>query len=218
MDRPPASPPDALLLLATGCPHCPAILEGLTALLKEGLIGRLHAVNLAVHPEAASELGVRSVPWTRIGHFELDGALTPAELRRWAAAAGTPDGSKVYYFEMLKSGRRDKVERLIRAQPEQAAALAELLRDPGSSMAVRLGIGAVLEEFQGSNLTESLIPALAELSQSGDPLTRADACHFLTLIGGAATLPHLRACLADENQEVREIAQEALTELGHKIS
>lgn len=215
MDRPPASPSDALLLLATGCQHCPAVLDGLAALLKDGLIGRLQAVNIAVHPETASELGVRTVPWVRIGHFELDGALTPAELRRWATAAGKPDGSKAYCFEMLKSGRRDKVERLIRAQPEQAAALAELLRDPDSSMSVRLGIGAVLEEFHGSGLTESLIPALAELSKNGDPLTRADACHFLTLIGGAAILPHLRACLADENQEVREIAQDALTELGY---
>jgi hypothetical protein len=218
MDRPPHSPPDALLLLAPGCPHCPAALESLTALLKEGLIGRLQIVNIAVHPESASALGVRTVPWTRIGHFELDGALTPAELRRWAEAASHPDGSRAYCFEMLKSGRRDKVERLIRTQPEQAVALAELLRDPDSSMAVRLGIGAVLEEFHGSGLTESLIPALAALSQSGDRLTRADACHFLTLIGGAAILPHLRACLADENQEVREIAQEALTELGHEAS
>jgi HEAT repeat protein len=84
------------------------------------------------------------------------------------------------------------------------------MRDPESSMAVRLGISAVLEEFHGTGLTDALIPGLAELSRSGDALTRADACHFLSLIGGEAVIPHLRASLEDEDGEVRAIAQEAL--------
>jgi hypothetical protein len=32
-------------------------------LLKGGVIGRLEAVNVAIHPERAAELGVRKVPW-----------------------------------------------------------------------------------------------------------------------------------------------------------
>lgn len=208
--------PDALLLLAPGCPHCPAVLEGLGTLLKEGMIGRLEAVNIAAHPEIAQELGARTVPWTRIGFFELEGALTPAELRHWAEAAGKSDGMKEYFFQALKSGRRDKVERAIRAEPEHSAVLAELMRDPETSMAVRLGIGAVLEEFHGSGLTDPLIPALGELARNGDALVRADAAHFLSLVGGRATIPYLRACLEDEDQEVREIVQEALAELGEK--
>ena len=208
--------PDALLLLATGCPHCPAVLEGLGALLKEGVIGRLEVVNIAMHPEVAQALGVRTVPWTRIGPFELDGALPPAELRLWAEAAFKPEGMKAYFFQMLKNGRRDKVERAIRTEPQRSVIFAELMRDPDTSMAVRLGISAVLEELHGTGLTDPLIPALAELSRSGDALTRADACHFLSLIGGDAIIPHLRACLDDEDSEVCEIAQEALAEITHK--
>lgn len=208
--------PDALLLLAPGCPHCPVVLEGLSALLKEGVIGRLEAVNIAVHPEVAQALGARSVPWTRIGPFELEGTLMPAELRHWAEAAFKPEGMKAYFFQMLKNGRRDKVERAIRTEPQQSIIFAELMRDPDTSMAVRLGISAVLEEFQGTGLTDALIPALAELSRNGDALTRADACHFLSLIGGNAIIPHLHACLDDEDGEVREIAQEALAETTNK--
>lgn len=202
--------PDALLLLAPGCPHCPAVLEGLSTLLKEGIIGRLEAVSLAAHPEVAQALGARTVPWMRIGPFELEGALTPAELRSWSEAACKPEGMKTYFFRMLKNGRRDKVERAIRAEPQYSIIFAELMRDPESSMAVRLGISAVLEEFHGTGLTDALIPGLAELSRNADALTRADACHFLSLIGGEAVIPHLRACLGDEDSEVREIAQEAL--------
>ena len=81
------APPDALLLMAPGCAHCPVVLEGLGRLLKEGRLGRLEVVNVAVHPEAAVAAGTRSVPWTRIGPFELDGLYGPAELAEWAAYA-----------------------------------------------------------------------------------------------------------------------------------
>ncbi len=50
----PNSPPDALLLIAPGCGHCPAVLEGLTLLLKSGKLGRLEVVNILAHPESRS--------------------------------------------------------------------------------------------------------------------------------------------------------------------
>lgn len=212
MNRKPTSVPDALLLLAPGCPHCPAMLEGLSGLVKEGAIGRLEAVNIAVHPDRAAALGVKTVPWTRIGPFELEGSLTPGELRHWAEQADSLDGMADYFFQMLKSGRRARIEEMARQQPARLRALVRLMERPDTSMAVRLGIGAVLEELRGSGLAETMIPGLGALARSGDALTRADACHFLSLIGGAETVPYLRACLDDVNDEVREIAAESLDE------
>ncbi len=205
--------PDALLLLAPGCPHCPVVLEGLGALLKEGVIGRLEAVNVAIHPERAAELGARTVPWTRIGPFELEGVQTPAELRRWAEQTDSLDGMADYFLQMLISGRRARVEEMARQEPSRLRALVRLMERPDTSLAVRLGIGAVLEELQGSGLAEIMIPDLGALARNGDVLTRADACHFLSLIGGQQVAPWLRACLDDENREVREIAAESLEEL-----
>lgn len=205
--------PDALMLLAPGCPHCPAVLEGLGMLLKEGAIGRLEAVNIAVHPGRAAELGVRTVPWVRIGPFELDGAQSPGELRRWAERANSLEGMADYFFEMLKSGKRARVEDMARQEPARLRALVRLLERPDTSMAVRLGIGAVLEELQESGIAQLIIPDLGALARSGDALTRADACHFLSLIGGQAVVPYLRACLDDEDKDVREIAAESLEEL-----
>lgn len=207
--------PDVLLLLAPDCPYCPAVLEGLSALLKEGAIGRLEAVNAAIHPERAVELGARTVPWTRIGPFELEGMLTPGELRSWAERADSLDGMADYFFLMLKSGRRARVEEMARQEPARLRALVRLMERPETSMAVRLGIGAVLEELHGSGLVEIMIPELGALARSGDALTRADACHFLSLIGSAEAAPHLRACLDDADKAVREIAAEALDELAN---
>lgn len=209
------TPPDALLLIAPGCPHCPAVLEGLTQLLKEGVIGTLEAVNLAVHPERAQALGVKTVPWLRLGIFELEGVQSPAELRRWAlgAADSNLDTLAGYFHDLLISGRRSKVENLLKQDPAYFRALPRLLADPASSMAVRLGLGATLEEFQQSGLARVIVNDLGELTRHADALTRADACHFLSLIGGAETIPYLRACLDDSDAGVREIAGETLAEM-----
>ena len=208
------SSPDVLLLVAPGCPHCPSVLESLASLLKEGTIGRLEIINAAVHPEQAAALGVKTVPWMRIGGFELDGLIAPDELRQWVERSASVDGIKWYFVEMLKTGRRNKVERMIRNDPQCAKFLVDVLADTETSMAVRIGIGAVLEELAGTSLTASMIPGLGELALNGDALVRADACHFLTLIGGMAVIPWLTQCLEDENSEIREMAQEALAEGG----
>lgn len=205
--------PDALLLLAPGCPHCPAVLKSLSVLLEEGFIGRLETINVAIYPERAAALGVRTVPWTRIGPFELEGVQTPAELRRWAEQAGSLDGMADYFFQLLTSGRRARVEEMARQEPPRLQALVRLMERPDTSMAVRLGIGAVLEELSGSGLAETMIPDLGALARNGDALTRADACHFLSLIGGQKVVPWLRACLDDDNKEVREIAAEVLADI-----
>lgn len=208
------TPPDALILIAPGCPHCPGVLEGLSRLLKEGVIGRLEAVNVAVHPGRAQELGVRGVPWVRIGVYELEGAVTLEELRRWAGAGESRDGLAAYFLDLLKTGRRAKVEELARQRPERLQALTKLLADPEASMAVRLGIGAVLEEFQGTTVGKVMIPGLGDLTRHPDRLVRADACHFLSLIGGEDIRPIMESCLDDPDPEVREIAAETLQELG----
>ncbi len=204
------NPPAALLFTTPACPHCPGVKRALAALLEEGAIASLEVVDATVETGRAQALGVKSVPWLRLGPFEFEGQMTPAELRQWAQRATQPQGLRDYFFEMLKSGRRAKVEAMLRADPRRAAVLAELVADPEASMAVRLGIGAVLEELQGSGATEPMVPVLAAALARADARDRADIAHFLSLIGGAAAHNALRACLDDADAEVREIAQEAL--------
>ncbi|MFZ0257771.1 MAG: HEAT repeat domain-containing protein, partial [Gammaproteobacteria bacterium] len=57
------SRPDALLLIAPGCAHCPVVLQSLAEMLKAGSLGRLEVVNIVAHPEVAKAVGTRSVPW-----------------------------------------------------------------------------------------------------------------------------------------------------------
>jgi hypothetical protein len=206
------SAPDALLLITGGCSHCPAALQALTALLKEGAIGRLQVINVAVHVEEAESRGVQSVPWTKIGPFEVEGVSTPARLRELALGVNDDAVFDAWLLETLKAGKRQKFEALVRQEPQRIHALARLMKNPEASMAIRLGIGAVLEELHGSGFSDPLIPGLAGMLGSDDRLLRADACHFLTLIGGEAIRSHMLACLNDADSEIREMAEEWLAE------
>jgi len=206
----PDRPPDALLLIAPGCPHCAAVLEGLGGLVKEATIGRLEVVNIAAQPERAEALGVRSVPWTRIGPFELEGLHSPGELRRWAEQTTRAGGMAAYLDELLKGGHRQKAEDLVRRQPEHQGPLLDLLGDPETGIKTRIGVMAILEELEGTNLAVGLVGRLAELTRHPNPRIRADACHALSLTGAPEAMPHLRACLQDPDADVRETAQDAL--------
>ena len=204
--------PDALLLMTAGCPHCPAALQALTLLLKEGAIGRLEIVNVAIYTEEAESRGVKSVPWIQIGPFEVEGVVNPAKLRELAHGVNDEAVLDGWLLETLKTGQRQKFESLVRREPQRIHGLARLMTNPETSMAIRLGIGAVLEELHGTGLTEPLIPALGEMLNSEDKLLRADACHFLTLIGGEGIRSLMQSCQRDADAEIREMAGEWLAE------
>lgn len=207
-------PADVLFLLSSHCPHCPAVLAGLADLLKHGEIGRLEAINIELHPESARALGVRSVPWTRIGPFELTGALTVAELTTWASRADTPDGMADAFHDLLKQGGLARVRALIEAEPGRLAALLAIVANPEASLNVRLGVGVLIEEYAGTPTLAALLPELTGLSADADARVRADACHYLGLTGAPDARAPLAGRLDDDDADVREIAQESLDALA----
>lgn len=202
--------PDATLFISPGCSHCPTVMADLCRLLKENRIGRLEIVNLAQHPEAGTAAGVRSVPWTRIGPFELLGAHSYHELAQWADRAAAGDGLADYYSHLLESGRLQSVVGLVRQRPESIGDLLGLLQTLETPMAVRIGVGAVLEELADDGLPQHALAPLTAMTESSEPQIRADACHYLGLTEGQAARATLRRLLQDPDPQVREIAEESL--------
>jgi thiol-disulfide isomerase/thioredoxin len=206
--------PDALLLISTHCPHCPAMLTALADLVKQGTVGRLEVVNLEQRPEVGQTLGVRSVPWLRIGGVELAGVRSKAELADWAAKAGSEAGMADYFHLLLKEGQLPRAQALIEADPTLLAAVLPIIGNVDASLNVRLGAGVLLEEFAGSDTLRALLPRLGELSQHADARVRADACHYLGLTGDAQAKSWLDARLGDDDADVREIAAESRDSLA----
>jgi thiol-disulfide isomerase/thioredoxin len=205
--------PDALLLMTSSCPHCPAVLQALSALLKAGSIGGLEAINLTVRPEAAEKFGVRSVPWVRIGPFELEGLRSQSELKQWAERAGTDKGMAEYFAQLLKDGDLKKALSLIMQDTARLDALVLLLGNPDTDLHVRVGIGAIMEHLQGSDLLRRKIEDLTALTRHRDARIRSDACHYLSLTQSRAAVPAVRALLNDPDTDVREVARDSLSAL-----
>jgi len=207
------SPPDALLLISRSCPHCPTVLAALSDLVKQGIVGRLEVVNVEAHPEFAQTLGVRSVPWLKLGVIELAGLRSKAELTDWAAKAGTEAGVADYFHMLLKEGQMGQVLALLHTDPGQLAAVLPIIGNVDASLNVRLGAGVLLEEFAQSAALQALVPRLGELSTHADARVRADASHYLGLTGAALARAPLEARLIDDDADVREIAAESLATL-----
>jgi hypothetical protein len=203
-------PADAELLIAPGCAHCPAVLDAMGKLVKQGLIGRLRVTNVAVHPEAAQAAGTRTVPWVRIGPFELEGSHSAGELQDWAEQAATGAGMAGYLAYLIEQQRLPRAVALIEERPALLHELMPMLGDLETPMGVRIGIGAIIEELQDSGLLATIVDELGALTRATEPQIRADACHYLGLSGEAAAASYVRPLLEDDDPEVREIASESL--------
>ncbi|ABK43160.1 conserved hypothetical protein [Magnetococcus marinus MC-1] len=205
--------PQAILLMGPGCPHCSSMLKALNELLEQGELAKLEIYNVHFFPEEAASRGVRSVPWLSLGPFVFSGAMSLGELRHWLAQRRDPKGMALYFDHLFSSGQRQLVETMVRNQPKHLAAFVDLLGDDKVGINTRLGVGVVLEELQDSGLAQTITQGLCRLTEHRDPRIRGDACHYLPLTKDRSAVPYLEARLDDENQDVREIAREALDEL-----
>lgn len=204
------APPDALLLMGKRCPYCPTVLKGLQALKAAGEISKLETVVIEDNPELAAELGVRSVPWVRIGPYELAGLRSEQELREWAKMAGTEAGMVDYLDELLSVGDLGKGMALIRSEPLAIHALLSLFSNPDTELNTRIGISAVIEALEGDELLQGVIEQLGKLTKHAEASIRGDACHFIALSGSNKAASYIKPLLEDPDASVREIARESL--------
>ncbi len=204
------SPPDALLLMGRHCPYCPTVLQGLQALKAAGEIGTLETIVIEDNPELAAELGVRSVPWVRIGPYELAGLRSEQELREWAEKAGTEAGMANYLDELLSSGGLKKGMALVHSDPRAMQALLSLFGNPDTQLNTRIGISAIMEDLEGSEQLQGVIEQLGKLTKHAEASIRGDACYYLALSGSNKAAGLIKPLLADPDASVREIARESL--------
>ena len=208
------SAPEALMLLGTQCPHCPYVLASLSDLVKKGVLSRLEVVNLEQRPDIAQELGVQSVPWVRIGQFELTGLRSKTELEEWIEKANTSAGDTKYLEELLAEGKVNQVLGMIEKDNQLLQALLELIADGDAKINARLGVGVIIEEYEGRPELTALIPGLGELTRSEDARVRSDAAHYLSLTHDVSVKTFIEPLLEDSHAEVREVAEESLAELN----
>ena len=206
--------PSALLLIATGCQHCPSMLQSLSDLIKEGKIARLEIVNIVQDPERAQALNVRSVPWLKIGEYELVGLKSKTEILQWIDKSSNPEDMSAYFEELMTSGEISKVQQLVEDKPEHMNTLFEIMANESSGLSARIGVGAIIEQLEGSEILINTIDTLGKHCRNPLARVRNDACYYLGLSHHPDAIKFLRPLLDDEDNEVKEVAQEALDEIN----
>ena len=146
----PENPPDALLFITPGCPHCPVVLQGLSELIKQATIGQLTIINVAAHPELAEQYGVRAAPWLRLGPFTLTGAHSQAELRQWVEWSSSENGIAHYIEHLLLAGQYKDAKNFIAENPQRLKSLLAIVASPEKQIEVRVGVDALLEAYRNA--------------------------------------------------------------------
>jgi len=205
--------PSALLLIATGCQHCPGVLQSLSELVKEAKLASLEVVNIVAAPERAKELNVRSVPWVKLGEFELLGMKSKTELEEWISKASNPENMREYFEELMTSGDIAKVQDMVEQQPQYIQSLLDIMSSEQSGLSARVGVGAVFEHISGSDALVNAIDTLGTYCQSTNARIRNDACYYLGLSLHQNAKKYIQPLLDDEDPDVRECAADALEEI-----
>jgi thioredoxin-like negative regulator of GroEL len=211
------SAPDAKLLIAPGCAHCPAVLQHLSTLLKENLIGKLEVINIHQHPEIAQQLNVRSVPWLQLGEFTLNGAYSLSELRDYASFTGSESGISQYIEKQLAEGQLSALIEEIKHHPHWLKSVLQLLMDDDTSMQVRLGLDSLIESLAGSEILFDLANELGQLSKEVHISRLADIIHYLGLTHNPGARAFIETHCNNENPDIREVCQDALEEINTHV-
>ncbi|MDH5371171.1 MAG: hypothetical protein OEW99_14195 [Gammaproteobacteria bacterium] len=212
----------AELFIATGCSHCPVVLNELSAQLKKGHISSLTITNIAVDNKRAEELGIRSVPWFSLKNeysfMIFSGNYTPNEIQQWIGSSQNKNGMQEYIKHFLSTGQLVTVSKVVQLFPENFSSVISLIKDKETNMDIRIGLDALIESLSGSEILKKYTSSLKEIASSNIARLQIDALHYIALTGDVRNKEFLQEKTKDKDQQVQDAAVEALETLDDLIS
>lgn len=206
------------LFIATGCSHCPIVLNELSEQLKKGAIASLKITNIAVDNKRAAELNIRSVPWFSISHDDsymiFSGSHSPKEIQQWVKTANNKDGMQEYVEDALSNGQLATVIQAIEIEPASFAAVISMLEDEDTSMEVRIGLDALIESFSSSEVLKNNVDAFKKIARSNNLRLQIDALHYIALAGNREDSDFLNEFTQQDDPQLKDAAVEAIETLN----
>jgi len=207
----------AELFVATGCSHCPIVLNELSEQLKKGQLASLSITNIAVDNTKAAELGIRSVPWFSLMNENslmiFSGDHTPKEIQKWLSISEKKDGMQEYIEEYLNNGQLMTITQAIQIKPEIFTHVIAMLENEETGMTTRIGLDALLENFSSTTILQQQISTLKKIASSKNTRLQIDALHYIALTGDVNNKAFLETLTTDDDEQVKDAAIEALETL-----
>lgn len=211
----------AELFVATGCRHCPVILNELSEQLKKGKLSSLNITNIAVDNEKAEKLNIRSVPWfsleNDISYMIFSGDHSAKEIQQWISASQTNNGMQDYIEESLRNGQLMTIAQTIQLKPALFSNVIAMLEDEETSMDIRIGLDALIENFSASAILQQYSSELIKLASTDNIRLQIDALHYIALTADAKNIELLKNKIKHKDPQIKEAAAEALETLNELI-
>jgi len=117
-------------------------------------------------------------------------------------------------IEYMSKGFLENIIALMKQDPSTVRFIPDLLGD--DAIMVRLGATALVEELakEHRQALAVAVPGLLTLLGDENPTIRGDTANVLGIIGDRSARDALRELQKDTNPAVREIAEDALREMG----
>jgi len=208
-----AEPAALTIFIAESCPHCPHAVRAVTRAAIASPLIRATVIDAQRFPELAKPFGVRSVPTTIIDDgLAVGGVFTGRELVAKLLDRGEEGYELDRFRSLLESGRVVAAAEEL-CTPEGPPRLLAAWRQSATSSRVGLLLAAEQALEAERAALDALVPELCVLLDSDDAALRGDTADLLGRIGLAAARTALEALSDDPNEDVAEIATEALEEL-----
>jgi len=117
---------------------------------------------------------------------------------------------KTMVLDYMEKGFLENIIDMFKLDESLLPLIIDMIKD--KRVRVRLGATALVEELikQNPKPLMRLMPDIAELLKDESPTVRGDGANLLGIINHKDALPFLLSAVDDSNDNVREIAQEAI--------
>jgi hypothetical protein len=204
-------PAEVKILIAPTCPNCPKVVAACAEVAAKLRQVSITIIDVQVFTELAGSC--RSVPTVVIdGTRTVVGPLSADELTDLLDRRDRAEYFKEALASMIEAGRIDELVPLL-VSDQGMSVLATLLAE--GTMQQRMGLMLAIQGALGQDphSLNGAVSHLLPLLESKDATVRGDTADILGQIGAPGARDALTRLLSDENPDVREMAEEALSML-----
>jgi thiol-disulfide isomerase/thioredoxin len=207
-------PAEVFVFIASSCPHCPQAVRAAHLLALSSNQVTTIVIDVQRFPEFTETFKIRSVPMTVIDRSMLiNEAIAPDKLADVVLSRESADFQEKALLSLVAFGNIDKsLEMLVDLDNGADIFLSAWKK---SVMSQRMGLMLMAEQALDEDKTvfNRIVPGLIETLKMNDVTLRGDTADLLGQIGHSDAIESLKVLLNDENEDVAEIAMEAVEQI-----
>lgn len=204
-------PAEILVFVAPTCPHCPQAVRAAHLMALNSKPVTVSVIDVQRFAEFTDTFKIRSVPMTVIdGSLMVNEAIAPATLAELTLSRELDEFKEKALLSLVAFGNVDRALKFLFEMRDGADIFLSAWKK--SIMSQRMGLMLMAEQAleEDKAVFNSIVPALIDVLKMDDVTLRGDTADLLGQIGHPDAIEPLKKLLNDENEDVVEIAREAI--------